>query len=701
MREAKGSSSEKWTGHESARFLTDVMDSLSDAVIVADVDTLEVEYVNRALSTALGYESDDLVGRPIDSLYPDSEGAAAFRGALAEAVRDGSPGFRSEQVFARKGGDRTWTEMTTRLVPHEAPEKLVSVLRDITERKLWEDALVQSHARLELLNSILSGVKLGMTVDAVIELTLARLSEYFQGIRVTYGTVDATGELEIIASWQPEFMAALVGATMNLNEAPEYLRALRAGEVVAAADSSTDPMFAGPVSVVGEGTRALLHVPMEQAGGFVGLLCLDSPHPHSWSTHTVTTLSQVSSHLSFVLKDAEAGKTRKQLEEQLRQSQKMEAVGRLAGGVAHDFNNILTGITGYVELVLAQVQEAQVRRDLEQIRQFSDRAAGLTHQLLAFSRRQPLQVAALNLNDLVKSTTAMIERLIGEDVELTFVPGDDLATVRADQGQIEQVLMNLAVNSRDAMPGGGRLLIETENVRLDGEYASRHRAVLPGQYVRLSVTDTGIGMDADSQVRIFEPFFTTKEQGKGTGLGLSTVYGIVKQHEGNIWVYSEPGQGTSFKIYLPVFDSRPDPIEAAGVDERAPRGDETILLVEDEPRVRDAVQRALESYGYEVLSATHPEEARSVFAENIEGIDILLTDVVMPGYDGKQLHDRLCEGNPDLPVLFMSGYTDRAILDNGVLDPGVPFIQKPFSPAQLVRKVRSVLDDTDLPASSV
>ncbi len=677
---------------QTSRLLADVMDSLSDALIIANFETLEVEYVNRSLTDSLGYQPWDLIGSPITSLYPDAEGDAAFRQALADAVQQSTPGFRSEQVFIRKNGDRTWTEMTTRLVPVGSPEKLVSVLRDITERKLWEDALVQSHARLELLNSILSGVKLGMTVEAVIELTLQRLSEYFQGIRVTYGKVDGDGQLIVTNSVHPEAMASLEGWSVDLTGSSEYLRALRAGEVVDVPDVvAADDDYE---SIMGEGTRAALHVPMAHADGLVAVLCLDSPAPLNWSVHAVTTVSEVAAHLSFVLKDAEASKTRAHLEEQLRQSQKMEAVGRLAGGVAHDFNNILTGITGYVELALGQVEEPQVRRDLEQIRQFSDRAAGLTHQLLAFSRRQPLRVSVVDLNDLVGSTTAMMQRLIGEDVELIFHAGADLGMVKADPGQIEQVLMNLAVNSRDAMPSGGKVIIETANVELDADYARGHSSVDPGGYVMLAVSDTGVGMDKESQARVFEPFYTTKEQGKGTGLGLSTVYGIVKQHDGNIWVYSEPGRGTCFKIYLPVSDETPTLELVSGLSQEVPRGVETILLVEDEPRVRDAVKRALEKYGYTVLSATHPDEATAVFEENVQGVAMLLSDVVMPGCDGIQLHTRLCGRRPGLPVLFMSGYTDRSILEDGVLNPGIPFIQKPFSPAQLVHKVRTVLDDT-------
>ena len=683
---------------ESDRSLTDVMDSLSDAVVVADARDLTVEYVNRGFQDVLGFEAAELEGKELVSLYPDEEGASAFREALQQALDERRPGFRSEQVFGRSDGSPIWVEMITRLVPDEEPERLICVIRDITERKLSEDALVQSHARLELLNSILSGVKLGMSVDEVIELTLARLSEYFSGLRVAYSRIDGTGKLVVTHSVEPEGMPSRVGATEDLNHAPDYLVAVRAGETVVVGDVEDETMIDGVADgICASGARAFLNVPMQHSDDLVALLCLDSPVPRVWSMHAIMTLSEVASHLGFVLKDAEAQKTRRHLEEQLRQSQKMEAVGRLAGGVAHDFNNILTGITGYAELALAEVADPGVRRDLEKIRQFSDRAASLTHQLLAFSRRQPLKVAAVNLNDLVKSIFEMVERLIGEDVELKFETGAELLPVRADAGQIEQVLMNLAVNSRDAMPDGGKLIIETANVHLDRSYASRHTAVIPGDYVMLSVSDTGCGIDEESQASIFEPFFTTKEQGKGTGLGLSTVYGIVKQHEGNIWVYSETDRGTCFKIYLPSFEG--DAEKPAETVETAvvPRGSETVLLVEDEPRVRDAVQRALEKYGYRVLSATHPDEACDLFAEHSEEIDILLSDVVMPGYDGTQLYDNLRETHPDLPVLYMSGYTDRAVLANAILDPGMPFIQKPFAPAQLVRKVRAVLDDVPSP----
>jgi len=381
----------------------------------------------------------------------------------------------------------------------------------------------------------------------------------------------------------------------------------------------------------------------------------------------------------------------RQLEQQLRQAQKMEAVGRLAGGVAHDFNNLLTGIKGYAELMLdGLADDAPVRDDVDQIRQLADRAADLTRQLLAFSRRQTLEPVVLNMNGLISDTIKMLRRVIGEDIQLKFFPAADLGNVRADPAQVQQILMNLAVNARDAMPTGGELTVETGNVTLDQNYADAHVGVKRGPYVMLAVTDSGCGMDKATQERIFEPFFTTKEVGTGTGLGLATVYGSVKQHGGNIWVYSEPGRGTTFKIYLPRVE---EAIYVADmVKEKASGGAETILLVEDEKAVLAVSLRTLEPLGYTVLSASCPDEAEQVLAQHGGEIDLLLTDVVMPGRSGRELHEALKSSRPSLKVLYMSGYTDNAIVHHGVLDPGKPFIQKPFSPDALARKVREVLD---------
>jgi PAS domain S-box-containing protein len=383
---------------------------------------------------------------------------------------------------------------------------------------------------------------------------------------------------------------------------------------------------------------------------------------------------------------------RKTLEAQLWQAQKMEAVGKLAGGVAHDFNNLLTIIAGRADLVLEQLPPGHaLRRDVELVLKTAERAAALVAQLLAFSRKQILQPQVLDLNQVVAAMGSMLQRLIGEDVELVMAAGPDLGRVRADRSQLEQVIVNLAVNARDAMPRGGRLIIETANVDLDDTYVRRHPGGHPGPHVMLAVSDTGIGMDGATQARIFDPFFTTKEQGKGTGLGLATVYGIVKQSSGNIWVYSEPGRGSTFKIYLPLLDEQAAPTPRVARDLPA-RGSETILLVEDEEDVRGLARDACLRYGYNVLEARTPEQALTIGRSHRGPLQLLVTDVVMPGLSGRELATQLLRLRPDLRVLFISGYTDDAVVRSRALPMPSAFLQKPFSPAALARKVREVLD---------
>ena len=385
---------------------------------------------------------------------------------------------------------------------------------------------------------------------------------------------------------------------------------------------------------------------------------------------------------------------RKRLEEQLIQSQKMEAIGTLAGGVAHDFNNLLTTIMGNAHMALMEMgDDDPLREEIEGINEAGERASSLTRQLLAFSRKQVTQPKNIDLNEGIRNMEKMLKRLVGENIELRTVLEPELGKINADPGQMEQVTMNLVVNSRDAMPRGGKLTIETANVDLDEAYFLDHAVeAQPGPYVMLAVSDTGIGMDEEIQSHIFEPFFTTKEMGRGTGLGLSTVYGIVRQSGGYIWAYSEPGQGSTFKVYLPIVKGDAD----SGKKEIPPMvklsGYETVLIVEDDHLLRNLVQQILQMYGYSVLEAQDGEEALRVCEEHQGPIHLILTDIVMPGIGGRELAEHVQSLRPEIKVLFMSGYTDDAIVHHGVLAPGVNFIEKPFTPESLACNVREALD---------
>jgi len=385
----------------------------------------------------------------------------------------------------------------------------------------------------------------------------------------------------------------------------------------------------------------------------------------------------------------------KKLEAQLQQAQKMEAIGTLAGGVAHDFNNILTTIIGNAQLMLITVDENEsIRTEIEEIKTAGERAAALTSQLLAFSRKQIVQPKILDLNRLLAGINKMLARLIGENIEILMITEPALWQVEIDPNQMEQAIINLAVNAKDAMPNGGKLTIETANVRLAKEYFAACGIIeaQPGAYVMVAVSDTGIGMDEEIRKHIFEPFYSTKEKGKGTGLGLSTVYGIVKQNRGFVWVYSEPGHGSTFKIYLPRVneDIETEKEEQTPMDNLV--GTETVLIVEDDAPLRDFAKKALQQYGYRVLAAKSGEAALRMSKEYEGPIDLVVTDVVMPTMNGKETIERLQPHRPQMKVIYMSGYTDNAIVHFGVLAPGLNFLEKPFSPEDLARKVREVLD---------
>ncbi|MDA1228496.1 MAG: response regulator [Chloroflexi bacterium] len=388
------------------------------------------------------------------------------------------------------------------------------------------------------------------------------------------------------------------------------------------------------------------------------------------------------------------------LEEQLLQAQKLESVGQLAGGIAHDFNNLMTPIVGYAQMGLTTLPaENRERLYLEEILKAADRATNLIQQLLAFSRRQVVELQVVDLNDLLVNIDMMLQRLIGEDVELVVLPSEKLSAVKVDPSHIEQVVVNLAVNARDAMPEGGTLILETSNIEFGEEDLKNHPDMVAGRYAMIAVSDTGMGMSEEVKSHIFEPFYTTKEKGKGTGLGLSTCYGIVAQNEGYIGVYSEVGSGTTFKIYLPALNAAPHGAVAPPsepLSNELPRGNETVLLVEDEAQVRELTARVLRQQGYKVLEAPNGVEALGLASQHADGeIDLLLTDVVMPLIGGRELSVKLKGIHPDVRVIYTSGYTDEAVIRHGMLEPGTDFVQKPYSLAGLTQKIRSVLDDTE------
>jgi signal transduction histidine kinase/ActR/RegA family two-component response regulator len=456
------------------------------------------------------------------------------------------------------------------------------------------------------------------------------------------------------------------------------------------------------------GVHSLLFVALRAGGKSIGLLALVRFLPESppFSDEDRDVAQALADHAALAVTNSRllkaalreiADKERaeaalRKAEAQLRHAQKMEAVGRLAGSIAHDFNNLLSVVISHSDLLLEDLKPVDpIRPDIESIRQAGERAATLTRQLLAFSRQQVLSPRIVDLNQAVQETEKMLRRLLGEDIQLVTRLDRGLFRVKVDPGQIDQVIMNLAINARDAMPRGGKLTIETQNVRLDQAYVAEHLGVTPGPYVMLAVSDTGVGMNQETQARIFEPFFTTKDVGKGTGLGLSTVFGIVNQSGGAVWVYSEPEKGATFKIYLP----KADETEVEAAETVAPatlHGIETILLVEDQDEVRQVARQALRRYGYHVIEAANAGEALLACEQHPRAIHLLLTDVVMPMMSGREIAERLLKIRPELKVLFMSGYTENAIVHHGILDSGIAYLQKPIVPETLARRVREVLD---------
>jgi PAS domain S-box-containing protein len=592
--------------------------------------------LNRTMAAMFGYEPAELIGRNVLELA-----APESRALILEKIRAESE-EPYEAVGIRKDGTRFHGEIIGRTIPWYGRKCRVTAIRDITERKRTEQALVESH---NLLNAVVEG-----TSDAVF-------------------VKDFKGRYLMINSAGARFLGKTVEEVIGKDDlelfTPDTARAVMEHDrqVMASGESLTFEETATAAGV----TRTYLatkNVYRDVHGKVIGLIGI---------ARDITEM--------------------KRLEEQFRQAQKMEAVGRLAGGVAHDFNNLLTVINGYSGLVFNRLSADDPSRKLiAEIQKAGERAANLTHQLLAFSRKQVLQPQVVSLNTLLSELLKLLQRLIGEDIELALVTGAAPGLAKVDPGQFEQAIVNLAVNARDAMPQGGRLIIETHDTELDEDYARHHSEVRPGRYVLVAVSDSGHGMDEATRARIFEPFFTTKGPGKGTGLGLAMVYGFVKQSGGHIEVYSELGHGTTFKVYLPRAE-KTIPFTKSSTDLlKIPKGTETVLLVEDEDAVRTLSKSVLQSSGYTVLEARDGQEAVTVAQQHQGPIHMLVSDVVMPRMSGRQLADLLVQTRPQMRILFISGYTDEAMLRHGVLEASAAFLQKPFTPISLARKVREVLD---------
>jgi signal transduction histidine kinase len=569
-------------------------------------------------------------------------------------------------------------------------------MRVVNARLVGE--LKTRHTRLEALlevNRQLSRIQpLGSLLASIAEACGRLLGSDAVGIRLVEGD-----ELVLAAAWG-DAKQIMAEPRVKFGEAVSG-RVAASGEALVISDPEHDARLAPPdrARCRGLGYRAWLAAPVTMGERLVGVLSILTKQSAGFSREDLATVTAFASQAAVTLDNARlyqqvqrAYDELSRTQNQLTQSQKMEAVGRLAGGVAHDFNNLLLVIMGQAHFLLNVPADGDgVRRRAAEIQDAADRAATLTRQLLAFSRRQILRPEVLDLNALVSDATKMLKRLIGEDISLDTVPAVTVGSVRADPGQIEQALMNLVVNARDAMPQGGAITIETADAELDEDFVRRHPGAQPGPYMRVSVSDTGCGMSAEIQSRVFEPFFTTKEPGKGTGLGLSTVYGIVKQHGGYIAVHSAPGQGTAFTIYLPRVEAAaelPAPLSAATL----PRGSERILLVEDESAVLALVHQVLTQAGYTLIEAATPDQALKLSAECDDPIHLLLTDVILPDMSGPKLVQRLAATRPSMKVLYMSGYPEDALGPHGALDAGTAFIQKPFRPEALASKVREVLD---------
>ena len=622
-----------------------LLEAAPDAMVIVN-QAGEIVLLNLQAEKQFGYRRDELLGQHVKNIIPQGFAERLVADALrsAEDALAQQIGKGIELTGRRKNGSDFPIEIM--LSPLESAEGILvtAAIRDISVRKDAEKHLAQMEGRYR-------------------------------------GLLEAAPDAMVVVNQSGEIVLLNVQAEKHFGYRRDELVGQKVKNIIPEGFAER---------LIADGTRSAAEALAQQIGMGIELY---GRRKNGSDFPIEIMLSPLESAEGVLVTAAIRDITeRKHLEQMLRQAQKMEAVGQLAGGVAHDFNNLLGVIMGYGELLLEQraLNDSQ-RKDIGEIQKACVRAALLTRQLLAFSRKQVLQPKVLDLNAVVAGAEKLLRRLIGENIELLVVLNPALGRVKADSGQLEQIIMNLAVNARDAMPEGGKLTIETSNVEIDEQYAAQHASALTGPHVMLAVTDTGCGMDAKTKAHIFEPFFTTKEFGKGTGLGLATVYGIVKQSGGSVWVYSEPGLGTTFKIYLPCVNPVLEIVSPSDKVEKLDGGSQTILIVEDDEALLQVTHRSLEEVGYAILAARSPAEAIHISESHPGPIHLMVTDVIMPGMSGDKLASYLSALRPEMKVLYVSGYTDDTIVHHGVLEPGLAFLQKPFSPRTLARKVGEVL----------
>jgi len=645
-----------------------------------------ITYANRAFAEMLGYTPDELIGMNLSQLTSPEE-YARYREFTQRRKEEGGREHYETMMYRKDGTAINLLVSASPLTTADGRfAGTMGVIVDITER-----------VRMEKTQSVLLSIsEAASTTDNLTELlriihkqlgTLLNATNFYVALydeeTGLYSFPYHVDQYDRVDNHTPQELGR--GLT-------EYVR--RTGAPLLADEELIEELVRkGEIERVGTPSRVWMGAPLRTPRGVIGVAAVQSyTDQDAYSSDDLDLLAFVSEHIASVIDHKRAEREREEAQSRFLQAQKMEAIGRLTGGIAHDFNNLLTAINGFAQLLQIDLPSSDPRQEyVARIREAGQRAAQLTRQLLAFSRKQIIAPRVVNLNEVVRDVDKMLRRIIGEDIEIDMVLSPDLWLVKVDPSQMQQVIINLAVNARDAMSQGGKLTIETANVLLDEEYVRSHPGAKVGEHIMLAISDTGVGMSEEVQAHIFEPFFTTKEEGKGTGLGLATVYGIVKQSGGNIWYYSEEGMGTTFKIYLPRTLEEEATVEKGEETTAIPKGQGVIFLVEDDDTVRELSVWILRRAGYTVLDTSNPEEAIERVRDYPGRVDLLITDVVMPGMSGRELAQRIAEIRPGVKVLYMSGYTDNAIVDHSVLEPGMAFLQKPFTPNTLAGKVREVL----------